>query len=121
MILKRNGLPTLIYRKTKEILLTMKGAPQKFENQGARLLYAVSLQKLGEKNEALKEYETFLPAYVGEEARCRYALFLKELGRGEDAKKIFELIVKKCKISPPFYRKENKTWFETAQNELKNG
>jgi hypothetical protein len=109
------------YVKTKEALLAMPKAPQKFDNQECHLLYTMTLQKLGEKNEALADYERLIPSYIGEQARCRYALFLKESGKGEEARKIFEQIVKKCNLSPAFYRRDNKIWFETSKNELKTG
>ena len=109
------------YLKSKETLLSLDRAPQKFSRQEDHLLYAVVLQKLGEKEAALKEYETLSQSYVGEEARCRHALFLKSLGRTDEAQKIFAAIIKNCKISPPFYRQEHKQWLETAQKELKAG
>ncbi|MDE2009840.1 MAG: hypothetical protein KGJ09_07160 [Candidatus Omnitrophica bacterium] len=109
------------YQSSKECLLAISGSSKKFENQKLHLLYAKVLEKLGDKEAALKEYEALMQYFVGEEARCQYALLLKEDGRTQEARNIFEAIVKKRRISPPFYRSEQRTWFNIAQNELNAG
>lgn len=107
------------YAQTREILKNAKNSLDKFENQRVHLLYTISLQRLGETDAALAEYENLMTYALGEEARCRYALLLQEQGREEEAQKIFKDIIQKCKISPPFYRREHKTWLEAAQKALK--
>lgn len=107
------------FEKTRETLKDAKNSLGKFENQRVHLLYTISLQRLGDTDNALKEYENLMGYALGEEARCRYALLLKEIGRTEEANKIFKDIVQKCKISPPFYRKEHATWMQAAQTALK--
>ena len=46
-----------------------------------QLLYARSLQQLGELELAAEEFATLVQGFAGEEARVRYGLLLKQLGR----------------------------------------
>ncbi|MCA9404328.1 MAG: hypothetical protein KC897_11140 [Candidatus Omnitrophica bacterium] len=108
------------YEQTRELLKDAKNSLGKYENQRVHLLYTLSLQRLGDTDGALREYEKLMEYALGEEARCRYALLLKEIGRDEEADKIFRDIIQKCKISPPFYRREHKTWLEAAQKAVTN-
>ncbi len=108
------------YDQTQELLKNAKNSLGKFENQRVHLLYTISLQRLGNTDGALAEYEKLMEYASGEEVRCRYALLLQEIGRTEEARKIFQDIIQKCKISPPFYRREHKIWLEAAQKALKS-
>lgn len=107
------------YAASKDVLKDAKNSLGKFENQRVHLLYTISLQKLNETDAALQEYEKLMEYAMGEEVRCRYALLLQSKGKDDEAQKIFKDIIQKCKISPPFYRKEHKTWLEAAEKALK--
>lgn len=105
--------------RTKELLGMVKALQGKFEKQDWHLLYAMALNKLGENELAVEEFDQLMKYSAGEEARCRYALLLKEKGEEEKANELFQKIIHKCKISPGFYRNENHMWLKIAQENMK--
>jgi hypothetical protein len=106
------------YNRARELLQDIKDHCGRFEKQDWHLLYAMSLNKVGETERARSEYDALTKYYAGEEARCRYALLLKNLGEEQKAKELFQKVVQKCKISPGFYRKEHAKWLKLALDEL---
>jgi hypothetical protein len=73
-------------RATLEQLRTLDA---RYRPDEARLLYARTLEGLGESQAALAEYEALSDIYVGLEAKCRYAMLLKQLGFGVQANRVF--------------------------------
>ena len=60
------------------------------------LLYARTLEQLGEVDAALVAYEAVLPRSSGEEARCRYAGLLEKAGQPDKAKDVYRDILRRA-------------------------
>ncbi len=84
----------------------------------AELDYARALALQGKNEEALRQYETVLPKYPGEEARCRYALLLEKLGQHERAQRVFREIVESVRGAPSYYRSRQREWVKIARQNL---
>jgi hypothetical protein len=96
-------------------LQRLAAADEKFRPLERRLLLAQVLEGLGQKDEALVEYESLSKQYPGEEARCRYALLLQETGQSDKAREVFQRILLSARRSPRYYRKAQKKWIQTAK------
>jgi hypothetical protein len=82
------------------------------------LLYARTLEQLGDVDGALRQYETVVKQASGEEARCRYGMLLEESGQSEAARQVFEEIVARARRSPGYYRRQQKQWIDIARQNL---
>jgi hypothetical protein len=80
--------------------------------------YARSLLAAGRTDEALRQFESVVPRYPGEEARCRLALLLKERGQKDRADALFREIVDNFRHAPGFYRSRQREWYAIAKREL---
>lgn len=80
--------------------------------------YARALLLFGRTDEALRQFESVVPRYPGEEARCRFALLLKQIGQSERAEKLFREIVDNVKHAPGYYRSRQREWYDIAKREL---
>ena len=85
-----------------------------------QLVQARALEDSGDTEGALREYAPLARHSAGEEARLRYALLLRKLGRDTEAKAVFEEILRHARMSPGFYRREQKAWIAQAKKELKD-
>jgi hypothetical protein len=82
------------------------------------LLYARTLEQMGDVDAALQQYEAIVRQSSGEETRCRYALLLEKAGEVEKAREAFAEIVKRAKRSPRYYRRAQKPWIDVARQHL---
>lgn len=89
-----------------------------FKSPDAQLLYARTLDALGQQAEALAEYEMLVKVFAGEEARARYAVLLKKLGRDDEARNVLEEMLRRTRAAPGYYRKREAGWLKLAQKEL---
>lgn len=80
--------------------------------------YARALVLIGRTDDALRQYESVVPRYPGEEARCRFALLLKQLGQTERATALFREIIDSVKHSPSYYRSRQSEWYRIAKDQL---
>ncbi len=80
--------------------------------------YARALVLVGRSDDALRQYESVVPRYPGEEARCRFGLFLKQLGQKERADALFREIIDSVKHSPGYYRARQREWYRIAKEQL---
>ena len=80
--------------------------------------YARALALVGRTDDALRQYESVVPRYPGEEARCRFALLLKSLGQTERAQALFQEIVKSVRGAPGYYRSRQREWVRIAKQQL---
>jgi len=80
--------------------------------------YARALVLVGRTDEALRQYETVVPRYPGEEARCRFALLLQQIGQKERAQALFREIVDSVKHAPGYYRSRQREWVRIAREQL---
>jgi hypothetical protein len=78
------------YLEAQNVLASLKALDARYRPEEARLLYARTLQGLGDSRQALAEYEELVPVYVGLEARCRYGMLLKQLGFASQANHVFQ-------------------------------
>jgi hypothetical protein len=84
-----------------------------------QLVRARILEDSGDTEAALSEYAPLARGSAGEEARLRYALLLRKLGHHTEAKAVLEEILRHARMSPAFYRHEQKEWIGLAKKELK--
>ena len=104
-------------RQTLEKLIA---ANPNFRSADGHLLYARSLEQLGETAKALEEYSALETSFPGEEARCRYGLLLLRDGRAADARRVFQAMLDREKIAPSYYRKKERAWLDQARAALKS-
>jgi hypothetical protein len=90
-----------------------------FKSGEARLLYARTLEALGENEVALAQYETLAQQYAGEEPRVRMAGLLLRMGRGEAARRAYETVIKNIDRAPRHVQRMQKEWSEQARAGLK--
>ena len=77
------------FAEARGVLQQLRKTDHRYRPDEAQLLYARTLEGLGESQQALAEYEALAPVYVGLEAKCRYAMLLKQLGFSLQAASVF--------------------------------
>lgn len=102
----------------KQLLNQLIATHPDYKNQEAHLLFAKSLEALGETPQALEEYEVLAGYYSGAEAKYRYATLLRKQGDTESADDMLAEILKLAKISGKHFRTLNKEWINLAKKEL---
>ncbi|SFC43213.1 hypothetical protein [Pragia fontium] len=103
-------------KKTLETLIQMN---PDYQSQDGHLLYARTLQELGDLHKADEEFRVLVEYYTGPEARFRYYLMLREKGELIGAKHQLETITVMARRAKPHYRKLHKEWLVKANQELK--
>ena len=106
------------FEKTKKILESLIEHNPEFKNQEAHLLFARSVQMLGETEKALEEYEVLAGYYSGAEAKYRYAVLLRQLGEVEKAKTLLVNIIQNSNKFGKHYWSMNREWITLAKKEL---
>ncbi len=105
-------------KSTLEALMT---ANPGFRSPEGHLLFARSLEALGDSTAALTEYAALAEGFPGEEGRVRYALLLKRTGQLNEAHEVCERVLKRVKVAPRYYQRENSEWIELARASLPAG
>lgn len=82
------------------------------------LLYARTLEALGETDNALAAYCGAAEYYPGPEARARWALLLEQAGRADEAHQRWDEIVSAARIAPKHVRKLHRTWIDMARSRV---
>jgi len=82
------------------------------------LLYARTLEQLGDIDASLVAFEAILRKSTGEETHCRYAMLLEKAGRTDEAREVYIEIVKRAKRSPAYYRRAQRQWITTARQAI---
>jgi hypothetical protein len=85
------------YGEARRVLEQLRGVDARYRPEEARLLFARTLEGLGDTDAALSEYEALAPVYVGLEAKCRYAMLLKQLGFSVQANSVFKEMLEHAK------------------------
>ncbi len=106
------------YEEAKKQLDRLGGLDLGIRAPDRNLLYAQTLEQLGDADAALVAYEAALPQSRGEETRCRYATLLEKAGRSEEAKEVYQDILKRAKRSPGYYRRTERDWIIKARLSL---
>jgi hypothetical protein len=102
---------------TRKTLDALKAANPDYRSTDGHLLYARSLEALGDNDAAILEYQVLATSYPGEEGRARYALLLKRMNRGPEAQKVFADVLARAKIAPRYYQRANREWIELAREQ----
>ena len=55
--------------------------------------------------------------FLGEEARVRFGLLLKREGRAAQATDVFNTVLKRSRVAPAYYQREQREWIEIANRE----
>ena len=84
----------------------------------ANLLYARTLEELGELEAAEREYEAATIGYPGAEARLRLALLKKRCGKIEEGRALLKDLLDGAALGPAHYRKSQTQWIDRARREL---
>lgn len=85
------------FDEARDVLDQLRCTDARYRPEEAQLLYARTLEGLGDTDAALTEYEALAPVYVGLEAKCRYAMLLKQLGFGVQANTVFKDMLEHAK------------------------
>jgi len=91
-----------------------------FRSADGHLLYARTLEALGETLKAEEEYQALSSYYAGPEAAYRYALLLRSLGRQREAREMQQQIQTYARRAARHYRTLHKEWLELSQQELRS-
>ncbi len=102
----------------KQTLDDLIAANPDYRSSDGHLLYARAVEAGGDIPAALHEYETVAQGYPGEEARVRHALLLKKSGNLDKANAVFAEALKRAKLAPDYYRREQREWLEIAKREM---
>ncbi len=89
-----------------------------YQSVDGHLLYATTLEALGDDAAALKEFEALAAGYPGEEARVRYAKLLIRLERRAEARQTLDELLKRAKGAPRYYRDKERAWLDEARSLL---
>jgi hypothetical protein len=90
-----------------------------FARSKAHIVYAISLENLGELEQAENEFKAMKGRYSYYEARYQYGLFLVRIGREKDAWQIFKDMLDEESQLGSIERKTNRTWFNKTKEEIK--
>jgi hypothetical protein len=104
---------------SEALYIRLKQADPAASDADAELDYARALALQGKNDAAVRQYETVVPRYPGEEARCRVALLLLQLGRQPQAQQLFREILDSVKGAPGYYRRRQAEWVKIARQNLK--
>jgi hypothetical protein len=89
-----------------------------YKSHDGHLLYARTLEALGDSKAAAQEYQILVEGYPGEEARIRYAMLLKSQGEEHEAAKWFNEVVRRAGRSPKYYRRAQQQWIDIAKQNI---
>jgi hypothetical protein len=103
-------------RQTLDALIA---ANPDFRSDSGHLLYARCLEALGDIPAAIHEYEALVDGFTGEEARVRFGLLLKREGRAAEASEVFNAVLKRSRVAPKYYQREQREWIDIATREAK--
>ena len=106
------------YENTRSTLERLFEVDTNAKPRKERLLYACTLEALGDIASARREFATLCTYYAGPEAQYRYALMLKRQGEIDCAMQMLQDILTTAKRSPRHYRKLHRQWIARARREL---
>ena len=106
------------FAAAKATLQALIAANPGFRSPEGHLLFARSLEALGDSTAALTEYSALAESFPGEEGRVRYALLLKRTGQLDEAHAVCKRVLQRVKVAPRYYQRENSEWIEQARAQL---
>jgi hypothetical protein len=105
------------FSETRDTLDKLIELNPEYKNQEAHLLYARTLEALGEVAAALHEYETLHGYFSGPKASYHFGKFLQGQNQPDKAREIFNHILHIAKNSPSHYRSTHKEIIRLAKIE----
>ena len=108
------------YSDAKDIFIRLRDAHPDYRHAEGHLMFARTLENMGEDSNALKEYKEVANYYPGEEASCRYALLLKKMGCRQEATEIFNKIILRSRIRGRKNKSGERQWITTAQENIES-
>jgi hypothetical protein len=102
----------------RNTLESLRRANPDYVSPEAQLLYARSLEEVGDVTGAVREYAAVAGSYPGQEARCRYAMLLEKLGRKDEARRLYEEIRQAIDYGPRQVYREQRQWYDIARRHL---
>jgi hypothetical protein len=104
--------------ETRAVLEWLRRANPDYNSSEGHLLYARSLELLGDTDGALREYRALVNYYPGQEARCRFALLLAQTGKSAEARRLFEEVCQAIDYGPRHQRRGQREWYDIAKRQL---
>jgi hypothetical protein len=89
-----------------------------FSGSRAKLVYALSLDKLGKTELAEQQFKSLNGRFSNHESRICYGQFLLREGRNEDANEVFSTMYDEVSHLSGRERRANRTWYAKAKEEL---
>jgi hypothetical protein len=102
------------HAEAKATLDRLRAANPDFQSADGHLLYARTLEGLGDLAAAREEYEAVRAYYPGPEASCRLAMLLQKMGEEDAARALFRDIRRALERSPRHVRKMHDEWYALA-------
>ena len=106
------------YSDAKYTFVRLREAHPDFRHAEGHLLFARTLEIMGEDRNALREYREVANYYPGEEASCRYGLLLKKAGCRQEANEVFNKIVIRSRMRGRKNKSRDRQWIRTAQESI---
>jgi hypothetical protein len=106
------------FQAAKQSLDRLIAANPHFRSEAGHLLYARSLEALGEVHDALHEYEVLTSYSHAPEAHCRHALLLTSLGRPGEARALYRALLCSMRRAPRDYTRLHQQWITLAEREV---
>lgn len=115
--LARSQFALNLHAEARQTLDALIAANPDFRSNDGHLLYARCLEALGDIPGAIHEYEALVEGFPGEEARVRFGLLLKREGRTAQASELFKTVLKRSRVAPKYYQREQREWIDIASRE----
>jgi hypothetical protein len=115
--LARSQFALNLHGEARQTLDALIAANPGFRSPEGHLLYARCLETQGDIAAAIHEYEALVEGFSGEEARVRFGLLLKREGREAQAAEMFGTVLKRSRLAPKYYQREQREWIEIATRE----
>ncbi len=115
--LARSQFALNLNTEARQTLDALIAANPDFRSSAGHLLYARCLEALGDIGTAIEEYEALVEGFPGEEARVRFGLLLKREGRTAQASEVFNAVLKRSRVAPKYYQREQREWIDIATRE----
>ena len=106
------------FQAARQSLERLIAANPEFRSEAGHLLYARTLEALGDVQDALREYQVLTSYSRVPEAHCRYALLLTSLGRPSEAKALYQALLRALRRAPRQYARLNHQWIALAEREI---
>lgn len=107
------------FAEAQETLERLNEKNPGYRSEPAHLLYARTLERNGDTDEAETEFKAVARYFAGAEADVRCGRLLDKLGKTEDALKHYEEVLAAAEIGPRHYRKAQKRWIAEARDAVK--